>query len=370
VQTKAAVVWDSGQPWSVEDVELDPPKSGEVLVRLAASGLCHSDDHVVKGDMPAASGPIVGGHEGAGIVEEVGPGVTTVAPGDPVVLSCLPACGRCRWCLSGAANLCDLAAQLMGGLPLDGTFRTHAKGQGLRRMMCLGTFSPYTVINELSAIKVSPDIPLDVAALVGCGVTTGFGSAVNTGEVAPGETVVVVGIGGIGAAALQGARIAGAEQILAVDPLEWKREPAKRFGATHFASTMAEAQSLLAEMTRGVMADCAILTVGVARGEMIGPLLSLVRKGGKAVVTAIAPFTERSANLWLLELTLWQKQLRGSLYGGVAPAVTIPKILSLYQSGLLQLDEMITQRYGLDQVAVGYADMHAGRNIRGLIDLT
>jgi NDMA-dependent alcohol dehydrogenase len=354
MQTRAAVVWDSGQPWCIEDVELDPPKAGEVLVRLAASGLCHSDDHVVSGDMPATPGPIVGGHEGAGVVEEVGPGVTSVVPGDHVVLSCLPSCGRCRWCLSGAANLCDLGAQLMGGLPVDGTFRTHAKGHGLRRMMGLGTFSPYAVVNEHAAIKVSPDIPLDVAALVGCGVTTGFGSAVNTGEVAAGETVVVVGIGGIGAAALQGARLAGAEQILAIDPVDWKREPAKRFGATHFASSMEEALPLLAEMTRGVMADCAILTVGVARGDMVGPLLSLVR----------------AANLWLFELTLWQKQLRGSLYGGVAPALMIPKLLSLYQSGLLQLDEMVTRRYELEQVGEGYADMHAGRNIRGLVTLT
>jgi NDMA-dependent alcohol dehydrogenase len=370
MQTRAAVVWDSGQPWCIEDVELDPPKAGEVLVRLSASGLCHSDDHIVTGDMPASSGPVVGGHEGAGVVEEVGAGVTSLVPGDHVVLSCIPSCGRCRWCLSGAANLCDLGAQLMGGLLLDGTYRTHAKGQGLRRMTCLGTFSPYTVVSELSAIKVSRDVPLDVAALVGCGVTTGFGSAVNTGEVAPGDTVVVVGIGGIGAAALQGARVAGAEQILAIDPVAWKQEPAKRFGATHFASSMEEAQPLLAEMTRGVMADCAILTVGVAHGDMVGPLLSLVRKGGRGVVTSIAPFAERATDLWLFELTLWQKQLRGSLYGGLSPALMIPKLLSLYQSGLLQLDEMITQRYELDQVQKGYADMHAGRNIRGLIDLS
>lgn len=366
VQTRAGIAWEIGKPWSVEDVELDAPHAGEVLVRLAASGLCHSDDHALTGDMPSTL-PLVGGHEGAGVVEEVGPGVTSVAPGDHVVLAFIPSCGHCRWCLSSQANLCDLGAQIMGGLPLDGTHRTHVGGQGLTRMTGLGTFSPYTVVNEHSTVKIDQDLPLDLAALIGCGVTTGFGSAVNTAEVQPGDTVVVVGVGGIGAAAIQGARVAGAEQIVAVDPVPWKLDQAKIFGATHGAASMEEAVPLLSEITRGVMADSAILTVGVAHGNMVGPLMALIRKGGKAVVTAVAPWTEAEANLSLFELTIWQKQLRGSLYGASAPGVAVPRLLGLYRRGLLQLEEMVTRRYTLDQVQQGYDDMHAGRNIRGLI---
>ncbi|WP_261566033.1 NDMA-dependent alcohol dehydrogenase [Frankia gtarii] len=366
MRTRAAIAWEIGKPWSVEEVELDPPKSGEIRVRLAASGLCHSDDHAVTGDTPNAL-PVVGGHEGAGVVEEIGPGVTSVAPGDHVVLAFISSCGRCRWCMSGRANLCDVGAQMMGGLPLDGTTRTHARGRDVRRMTNLGTFSPYTVVNESSAIKVDRDLPLDLAALVGCGVTTGFGSAVNTAEVRPGDTVVVVGIGGIGAAAVQGARVAGAQHIVAVDPVAWKLDQAKVFGATHGVASMAQAVPLVAELTRGVMADSAILTVGVAHGDMIAPLLALVRKAGIGVVTAITPYRESTVTMSLGTLTTWQKQLRGSLYGEYAPAVAIPQMLSLYRRGLLQLAEMVTRRYPLDDVQQGYDDMRAGRNIRGLV---
>ncbi|MBL7497971.1 NDMA-dependent alcohol dehydrogenase [Frankia sp. CNm7] len=366
MRTRAGVCWETGAKWSVEEVELDEPKAGEVLVRLAASGLCHSDDHAVTGDMPAGL-PMVGGHEGAGVVEAVGPGVTSVAPGDHVVLTFVPACGRCRWCMSGMANLCDVGAKILGGLPMDGTHRTHARGQGLTRMTGLGTFSPHTVVHEYSVVKIDQDVPLELAALVGCGVATGFGSAINTAEVGPGDTVVVVGVGGVGAAAIQGARVAGAEHIVAVDPVAWKLDQAKVFGATHGVASMEEAVPLLVDLTRGVLADKAILTVGVAHGQMVGPLLALIRKGGIAVVTAVAPWTETDANLSLFELAIWQKQLRGSLFGGYAPAVAVPQLLKLYRRGLLRLDDLVTRRYSLDDLQQGYDDMHAGRNIRGLV---
>jgi NDMA-dependent alcohol dehydrogenase len=366
VQTRAGIAREIGKPWSVEDVVLDSPHAGEVLVKLAASGLCHSDDHVITGDMPSAL-PLVGGHEGAGVVEEVGAGVTSVKPGDHVVLAFIPSCGHCRFCMSGAANLCDLGAHIMGGLPLDGTYRTHVGDQGLTRMTGLGTFSPYTVVNEHSVVKIDDDLPLELAALIGCGVTTGFGSAENTAEVQVGDTVVVVGVGGIGAAAIQGARVAGASQIVAVDPVPWKLDQAKIFGATHTAASMEEAIPLVNDITRGVMADSSILTVGVAKGDMIAPLMSLVRKGGNCVVTGISPIADMQVTMSLFELTIWQKNLRGSLYGANSPAVAVPKLLNLYRRGLLQLDEMVTRRYTLDQVQEGYDDMHAGRNIRGLI---
>jgi NDMA-dependent alcohol dehydrogenase len=368
MKTRAAVLWELNTPWSVEEVELDPPKAGEVLVRLAHTGLCHSDDHLVTGDLPAAL-PIVGGHEGSGVVEAVGPGVTSVEPGDHVVSMFIPACGMCRWCAQGRSNLCDVGSGLMRGVGIDGTSRLHARGQDLFTMCFLSTFSEYAVMHEKSLVRIPDSIPLDIAALVGCGVTTGYGSAVHSAEVQPGETVVVVGVGGVGAGAVQGARIAGAEQIVAVDPIDFKREKAKQFGATHTATSLEEAAELVREITpRGMMADAVIYTVGVGRGSDVTALMGLVSKGGRVVVTAVAPKAETQVTLSLFELTTWQKELRGSLFGAANGRKDIPTLLRLHASGQLQLDEMITRRYTLDQVNQGYDDMKAGRNIRGMID--
>jgi S-(hydroxymethyl)glutathione dehydrogenase/alcohol dehydrogenase len=333
---------------------------------MVYAGMCHSDDHVVTGDMPAGT-PIIGGHEGGAVVVEVGPEVTSVAPGDHVVPMFMPACGQCRWCANGKSNLCDVGGSLMMGLGIDGTSRLHARGKDLFTLCFLGTFSEYAVMNERSLVKIPESIPLEVAALVGCGVTTGYGSAVNTAAVRPGETVVVVGIGGVGSAAVQGARIAGAEKIIAVDPVEFKREKAKQFGATHTAASVAEATELVRELSQGVMADAAIYTVGVARGEEIQSLIGLVSKGGRVVVTAVSPMLDTTVTLSLFELTIFQKELRGTLFGAANGRAEIPNLLRLYSSGQLYLDEMITKRYTLDQVNDGYADMHAGVNIRGVI---
>ncbi|HZN79639.1 MAG TPA: alcohol dehydrogenase catalytic domain-containing protein, partial [Mycobacterium sp.] len=215
MKTKAAVLWGLNQKWEVEEVDLDGPKHGEVTVKLAASGLCHSDYHIVTGDMPRPL-PCVGGHEGAGIVVEVGKGVHDLAEGDPVVFSFLPACGRCRPCASGMSNMCELGAYLMLGPQIDGTYRFHARGQDVGQNCVLGAFSEYTTVPEASVIKIDASIPLDKAALVGCGVTTGYGSAVHTGEARDGDTVVVMGVGGIGINAVQGARIAGARNVIAL----------------------------------------------------------------------------------------------------------------------------------------------------------
>jgi NDMA-dependent alcohol dehydrogenase len=366
MKTKAAVLWQVSEPWSVEEVDLDPPKAGEVLVRLEYAGLCHSDDHLVTGDMPALL-PIVGGHEGAGVVEAVGPEVTTLAPGDHVVPIFIPACGRCRWCAMGRSNLCDAGAELLMGTGADGTFRVHARGSDLYTMCFLGTFGSYAVMSERSLVKIPPHVPLEVAALVSCGVTTGYGSAVHTARVQPGETVVVAGVGGVGANAVQGARIAGAEIIVAVDPVELKRDKAKLWGATHTAASLDEATELVRELTWGVMADAAIYTVGVARGTEIGAMLGLVSKGGRVVVTAVAPMTDTSVTMSLFDLTLSQKELRGTLFGAANGRADIPKLLRLYGSGQLHLDELITARYGLEEINVGYRDLSEGRNIRGVI---
>ena len=366
MKTKAAVLWGLNEKWQIEDVDVDPPKDSEVLVKLTASGLCHSDEHLVTGDIPMPF-PVVGGHEGAGIVVETGAMVTHVSEGDSVVLSFLPSCGRCSYCSRGMQNLCDLGAFLINGPQLDGTYRFHGRGQGLGQMCLLGTFSEYTVVPAASVVKVDDGTALDKAALVGCGVTTGYGSAVRTAEVRAGETVIVMGIGGIGINAVQGARIAGARNIVAIDPVAFKREKALEFGATHTASTIGEAALIVAELTRGQMADSFIVTTDVAESDYIGPALDTVAKRGKVIVTAVAhpASMEISGNLFML--TMMEKQIRGSLYGSSNAQHDIPRILDLYNKGQLKLDELITREYALEDVNQGYEDMRNGINIRGLI---
>ncbi|AQT81453.1 alcohol dehydrogenase [Mycolicibacterium litorale] len=366
MKTKAAVLWGLHQKWEVEEVELDGPKHGEVMVKLTASGLCHSDDHLITGDMPMQL-PVVGGHEGAGVVVEVGPGVTDVAEGDPVVLSFIPACGRCEPCARGMSNLCVLGAAIIAGPQLDGTFRFHARGQGLGQMCVLGTFSEYTVVPISSVVKVDPSTALDTAALVGCGVTTGYGSAVRTGETRDGDAVVVMGVGGIGINAVQGARIAGARVVMALDPVEYKRTRAVEFGATHTAATVAEAQALITDITRGAMADVCVVSTDVAEGRYVAQALSLVGKRGRVVMTAIPHPADMAVDMSLFDLTLYEKQLRGSLFGSSSPRRDIPRLLELHSTGQLKLDELVTREYCLEEINQGYADMHAGINLRGLI---
>ncbi len=379
MQTRAAILWEPHTDWSVEDIELDDPKAGEVKIKLTASGLCHSDEHLVTGDMvldPEIAAllsleqfPLIGGHEGAGEVVEVGPGVTTLKEGDHVVLSFIPACGRCPSCSAGRQHLCDLGAFILAGRQItDMTARHHSKsGKDLGIMACTGTFSPYTVVSETSCVKIDEWIPLDKAALVGCGVTTGWGSAVNAAGVRPGETVVVIGLGGIGMNAVQGAAMAGARHVVAVDPVEWKRQQAGIFGATHTAASIEEAMALVGELTWGVQADKAILTTGVATGDLIGPMMSLVTKGGRGVVTAVAPISQEDVKLNLFDLSMQRKELVGCIFGNANPRRDIPHLLRLYHEGKLKLDELVTSTYTLDEVNQGYSDMREGKNIRGVI---
>ncbi len=366
MKTKAAILWGADEDWSVEEVELDDPRDGEVLVKLAASGLCHSDEHVRTGDMPFPF-PVVGGHEGAGVIEQVGPKVTELEVGDHVVLSFLPSCGRCRYCVSGMSNLCDLGAGIALGPQLDGTYRFHARGEDVGQMCILGTFSPYTVVHQDSVVKIDKDIPLDKAALVGCGVTTGFGSAVNTAAVEPGEVVVVMGCGGIGMNAIQGAKVAGARAIVAIDPVIEKHEHAEQFGATHTCADVDEAWEVVSEMTRGQLADKLILTMGVIEKENVYEALSMVGKRGRVVVTALGHAEDTTVEMSLFELTLYEKQVMGALFGSSNPRVDIPKLLRLYQDDQILLDELVTRTYTLDEINQGYQDMRDGKNIRGII---
>jgi NDMA-dependent alcohol dehydrogenase len=367
MQTEAAILWELNTPWSVETIELDPPKNGEVLVRLGASGLCHSDDHVVTGDLSAGALPLVGGHEGAGVVEAVGSGVTDLAPGDHVVFGFLPACGRCPSCASGHSNLCDSGAQFATGRQTDGTSRHHVRGTDLNLMGRLGTFAHYTVAGQASCVKVDPGVPLELACLVGCGVTTGYGSAVYAGDVRPGENVAVIGVGGLGANAVQGARLAGAERIFAVDPVAFKRDKAREFGATHTASSVEEAFALIQQETSGRMCNKVICTMGVGRGSMMQDILALTAKRGRVVVTNIHPQSELDVTMSLCQLTLLEKQVVGCLYGSANIRYDIPKILELYRLGQLDLEGLVTKTYKLEDVNQGYLDMKAGKNIRGVL---
>ncbi|MGB2950295.1 MAG: NDMA-dependent alcohol dehydrogenase [Rhodococcus sp. (in: high G+C Gram-positive bacteria)] len=366
MKTRAAVLWGLGEKWEVEEVELDPPGPDEVMVRLTASGLCHSDEHLVTGDLPFPL-PVVGGHEGAGTVVEIGAGIDGISEGDSVILTFLPSCGHCSYCARGMGNLCDTGAAVMMGPQLDGTYRFHARGEDIGQMCLLGTFSEYTVVPRASLVKIDTGTPLDKAALIGCGVTTGYGSAVRTGEVRAGDTVVVIGAGGIGMNAIQGARIAGALNIIAVDPVEFKREQSSVFGATHAVASIDEAWALVSDITRGKLADVCILTTDVAEGSYIAEALSLVGKRGRVVVTAIGHPEETTISGSLLELTLYEKQIRGSLYGSSNAAHDVPRLVELYNGGHLKLDELITREYTLDQINEGYEDMRSGSNIRGVI---
>jgi NDMA-dependent alcohol dehydrogenase len=366
MKTKAAVIRGIGQDWEITELDLDPPKAGEVLIRFVAAGLCHSDDHLRTGDIPVRY-PLVGGHEGAGIIEEVGAGSGRFKPGDHVVCSFLPVCGHCRFCARGLSNLCDLGALLVKNYLPDHTFRFHGGGEDFGQMCILGTFSQRAVVSEYSCVKVDDDLPLETAALVGCGVCTGWGTAVHAGEVRPGDTTVIYGIGGIGINAVQGAAFAGARNVIAVDPVAAKLKAASEFGATHTTSDAEEARQIALDVTRGVGADQALVTVGLLTDEVVTAAFAAIRKRGTVVVTALGGLGKNTIQLPGSELTLFEKRIVGALFGSGNPFEDIPRMLELYRDGRLKLDELVTTRYRLEDVNQGYRDLLDGRNIRGLI---
>ncbi|AEJ49533.1 NDMA-dependent alcohol dehydrogenase [Mycobacterium tuberculosis] len=371
MKTKGALIWEFNQPWSVEEIEIGDPRKDEVKIQMEAAGMCRSDHHLVTGDIPMAGFPVLGGHEGAGIVTEVGPGVDDFAPGDHVVLAFIPSCGKCSSCQAGMRNLCDLGAGLLAGESVtDGSFRIQARGQNVYPMTLLGTFSPYMVVHRSSVVKIDPSVPFEVACLVGCGVTTGYGSAVRTADVRPGDDVAIVGLGGVGMAALQGAVSAGARYVFAVEPVEWKRDQALKFGATHVYPDINAALMGIAEVTYGLMAQKVIITVGKLDGADVDSYLTITAKGGTCVLTAIGSLVDTQVTLNLAMLTLLQKNIQGTIFGGGNPHYDIPKLLSMYKAGKLNLDDMVTTAYKLEQINDGYQDMLNGKNIRGVIRYT
>ncbi|TDO17281.1 S-(hydroxymethyl)glutathione dehydrogenase/alcohol dehydrogenase [Mycobacterium sp. BK086] len=387
MKSQAAVLHGVGQDWQIETIELDPPRAGEVLVKMSVAGICHSDDHFATGDsvpddnlvaLIEAAGmpmpewfPLLGGHEGAGVVEEVGPGVTTLKPGDHVAVSFIPSCGSCRWCASGASYLCDVGGRVFSkNMITDDTPRRHLDDQHLMALMQVGTFSEYVVASERSFIKVHDWIPLDAASLVSCGVTTGFGSGSSCAGTKPGDTVVVIGTGGVGMNAVQGARAAGAKNVIAVDPVDFKRDIAPSFGATHTVGDAGEALALVKELTWGVMADAVVLTVGVLHTDLIPLALMLTRKGGTCVVTAMTPLSQMSVPLILSDLVNSCKTLKGALYGEMNARASMPMLLSMYEAGTLKLDELVTRRYRLEDINDAIGHLREGSNIRGIIDFS
>ncbi|WP_227980393.1 NDMA-dependent alcohol dehydrogenase [Nocardia spumae] len=372
MKTKGALILGPGRDWEIAEFDLGDPIAGEVQVRLAAAGLCHSDDHLRTGDQPPPFYPVLGGHEGAGIVTKVGANVTGLREGDHVVLSFIAACGRCRACARGRQHLCDRGASIGTGRSIaDGTYRAATRsGHPIHPMTLLGAFAPYVTVHQDSVIKIEDDIPLDRAVLVSCGVCTGWGSAVHAGGTQPGDAVVVIGCGGIGMNAIQGAAMAGARFVFAIDPVAFKREQALKFGATHVFSSLDEAASHIQDLTWGALADVVVLAVGVLEPEMIQSALSVTAKGGTVAVTAVGPAGVDAAAMSLIQLTALEKRVQGVMFGGASPRAQVPKLLNLYRNGALKLDELVTRTYRLEDITVGYRDMLEGRNIRGIIEFT
>lgn len=370
MKSRGAVLRQAPGKFEIVDLVVDEPRQNEIRVRMVASGLCHSDDHMATGDLPVAVYPVCGGHEGAGIVESVGPNTSGFEPGDKVIFSFLPACGKCRWCSTGHQNLCDLGANVLVGSRWDDptSFRLQLEdGTPVAQALGISTFSEYTTVAVDSAIKVPADTPLEKACLLGCAVGTGWGSAVNTGKVQPGDTVLILGVGGIGANAVQGAVHAGAARVIVVDPVAFKRDTALSLGATHAVATVEEAIEIAKSFTNGHGADVAIVTVGVITGDHIAQAFAGIRKQGTVVVTALGNAAAVGIPVPILELILYEKKIKGSLFGSSSPRADIPKLLDLYQAGYLKLDELITTEYALDDINQGYDDMRAGTNIRGVI---
>ncbi len=362
---RAAVLREIGEPLTVEDVELAEPGPGEVLVRLAASGVCHSDWNVVTGATPNPL-PAVLGHEGAGIAESTGDGVTALHEGDHVVLSWLPACGRCFYCLHGRAALCDVAMEDMfrGTLP-GGALRLSQDGEPLYHYGYLSTFAERCVVPESCCVRIRQDVPFEVAALVGCAAMTGFGAAVNRARVEPGSTVVVFGAGGVGLSAILGARFAGARTIVAADPVPFKRETALELGATHAADPTGEdVSAFLRKLTDGRGADYAFDTAGAP--GVVAQAYDAVRRGGTVVAVGLPP-AGVTADLPAEDLPREEKVVTGSFYGSCLPQLDMPLVLDLFMEGRLPLDRLVTRTFALEEINEAFAAMNAGEVARGVI---
>jgi len=355
---KAAVCYEYGKPLVIEDVKLDPPQKGEVKVKLAATAVCHSDIHAFTGDLPMPI-PMVGGHESAGYVEELGEGVTGFKKGDPVVVSLLASCGKCKYCLTGRSWLCNAA------FPMDTETRMHnKKGQNLSMFLKMGSFAEYTIVDQSQLVKISKDIPMDSASLLACGVITGWGAAVNRAKVKVGESCVIIGAGGVGLNAIQGAAISGGYPVIAVDIADNKLEAAKKFGATHVInSKKTDPVKAVMELTGGG-ADYVFVTVGNVKMVEQGFAMSGPR--GMTVAVGLPKFTD-TLTLPPFQFIKDERVLTGGYMGSTQLQTEIDRLVKLYQAKILKLDELITHRFPLEDINKAIDEVVKGVALRNVI---
>src|SRR5436190_7432670 len=363
---KAAVCTALNEPLEIQELDLEAPRAGEIRVRMGASGVCHSDLSIQNGTLMGAF-PMVLGHEGAGIVQELGEGVTNVAVGDHVVVSWVPQCGSCFYCKKGQGFLCEAGAMAMatGGL-LDGSTRFSRAGEPVKQMACSGTFSEQAVIPAIGAVKIPDDVPLEIGALIGCGVLTGVGAALNTANIREGDTVAVVGCGGVGLNVIQGARIAGAAEIIAIDMVPNKLDMAKEFGATTLVNASdGDPTGKVMELTQQRGVDVAFEVIGLK--QTIEQTLMMTRRGGEAVLVGVPRMEVMLELPAFFGVVLMSKTIKGCWYGSSNVQKDVPRLLELYKNGELKLDELISRRIGVEDVNDAFTAMEAGEVARSVI---
>ncbi len=367
METLAALFRDVGAPVSIEPITLDPPGPTEVLVRIAAVGLCRTDYHVMRGERRVAMRPMVLGHEAAGVVEEIGAAVGGITVGDHVVLTFIPGCGQCRWCRQGLHHLCAEGPRITQGPQLDGTYRRRdGKGDAVGAFCMIGAFAERSVVDQASVVVIDKEIPFDLASLVACSVPAGVGAARNRARVKPGDSVLVVGCGGDGMNVVQGAQLCGAAKIIAADIVPAKLDWAREFGATHAVNAQGEQLTrAVLQLTDGIGVDHSFVCIDPPATLL--PAFRATTKGGNVIITALTPDSVTAINIPPLELLVTQKAIMGAVYGFASPRLQIPELLGLYRQGALKLRELITRTYRLEDINRGYADLDAGKNLRGVV---
>ncbi len=367
MKSRAAVAWEAGKPLEIETVDVDAPREGEALVRIVATGVCHTDAYTLSGDDPEGAFPAILGHEGGGIVEEVGAGVTSVKPGDHVIPLYTPECRECSFCRSGLTNLCQAIRATQGqGLMPDGSSRFSSGGKTVLHYMGTSTFSEYTVLPEIALAKVNPAAPLDKICLLGCGITTGIGAVLNTAKVRAGSTVAVFGLGGIGLSVIQGAVMAGAERIIGIDVNPAKFGMAGQLGATDLVNPKdhgAPIHEVIVEMTNGGV-DYSFECVGNV--ELMRSALECCHKGwGESIIVGVAGAGQEIATrpFQLVTGRVW----RGTAFGGVRGRSDLPGMVDQYMAGAIEVDRMITHTMPLDDINAAFHLMHEGESIRSVV---
>lgn len=364
MKIKAAVIDQPGDAWQVRDIELieDDIRPDEVLVKMQAAGLCHTDEHIREGELPARY-PFVGGHEGSAVAVKVGSEVRGIKPGDHLVLTFRPSCGVCQFCSNGRSHLCEKIQNIQQG---DDNPRFVEGAQRLNAQSLLGTFAQYSVVPATSCVVIPKNIPFDVAALLGCAVPTGYGAAVHAAQITPGDHCIIAGAGGVGMNAVQGAKVAGAASVSVVDLSEHKLQVAKEFGADATFTTLKAAKEYVASVHGIDGVDAVILTVPVS--QLVDDALDVLKAGGRLVLPALGDPARFRLDLPINRIVMNDITIRGTVMGSSGLRRDIPRIVALYQQGKYKLDELITHRFALEDITTGYAQLHSGDIVRGVID--